>query len=576
MRSTLFHLPFSTENCDRFRYLARYVTGRWQIYVIGVVAAFIGKCAEALIPKAIQWSIELLQGSSHISFLENIPQKDAFHSVTLIVGIAIFISFLSKKIIRHTTEHESAVAGTTLRSALWRRIRRAPLPSFDHELTPGRVLNVASSDSDIARMILGYSMRDFLDFLISFIVIIGAITSIYPLAGLSVFIVIFSIGPLSGRLVTKMQRQFHQAQELMGELSEGLSRFIGTIRLQKISRTALRWIDGLVETGTAYRDSRFKGIRTRMQFQLCVDGGRVLMITVVSLLGVHAMLQHTLSAGGLIALLLYVGMLQGPLEGFGYFISESQRSLQSLARIIDLAMTKEDQRFNNIYTPTDHGNKENPAAIAVSDVSFKYPNTQNPVLRDVSFDLNLGEVLGISSPLGSGKSTLLHLIAGLRTDFKGSINLFGHNVKELPPPDIAAFVSLVHQRPLILSGTIRSNLILDRQLHDEELWNKLHVVDLDTDVRGFPAGLDTLVGEFGITLSGGQRQRLSIARALLSCTPLLLFDDCLSAVDTKTELRLLHRLKPEIEQRTVVWVASRASTLRLATSRLELGGELQS
>lgn len=203
--------------------------------------------------------------------------------------------------------------------------------------------------------------------------------------------------------------------------------------------------------------------------------------------------------------------------------------------------------------------------VHVGSATYSYPGAEYPVLQDVSFTANPGEVVAIVGSTGSGKSTLLSLISRLLDTTEGSILLDGYNVKSIRPVDTWAAVGLVPQKAFLFSGTIASNLRYgDPDASDEDLWEALRIAQAADFVSALPEGLEAPVSQGGTNFSGGQRQRLSIARALVKKPVVYLFDDSFSALDYATDAKLRAELAKVTQESTVIIVAQRISTVRNA------------
>ncbi len=188
------------------------------------------------------------------------------------------------------------------------------------------------------------------------------------------------------------------------------------------------------------------------------------------------------------------------------------------------------------------------------------------MLDHIHLKVKLGERLGFMGPIGSGKTTLIQCISGLQEDYQGTVELFGQNLMNEPRRWITQKITMVPQKPFLFAGTIRHNLSPAEERSDEDLLKVLTAVELFDDLVMFREGLDSWIGEWGLTLSGGQKQRLSLARALLKPSPILILDDCLSAVDSVTEAKIMANILPYMENRAVLWTAHRLSSLQLCST----------
>lgn len=238
-----------------------------------------------------------------------------------------------------------------------------------------------------------------------------------------------------------------------------------------------------------------------------------------------------------------------------------------MKRLSDVFNTKVDSniRVNGIEFKTSQN------VFELSNVNFSYEN--QVILKDINIKLKAGERLGILGPIGSGKSILIEILTGLNQDFTGEVKFMGHDIREYSHEVLRSHLVMVQQKSFLFADNIRNNIKLDLDVSDEQVWKALELACLDSDVKSFEKGLDTSLGEWGINLSGGQKQRLTLARALVRNPEILLLDDCLSAVDTVTEEKILKNLDRELAGSTLVWVAHRKSTLKYCDQILELAHE---
>jgi len=211
--------------------------------------------------------------------------------------------------------------------------------------------------------------------------------------------------------------------------------------------------------------------------------------------------------------------------------------------------------------------------IEFCDVFFAYGRQQNghAAVEGVSFLLPVGKSVGLVGRIGSGKSTLAHLVPRLFDVSSGKILLDGEDIRRFSLRDLRKTLGYVPQDPFLFSTTLRRNLAFGRDnVSDDELARAVAIAKLDRDVEIFPQGLDTIVGERGVTLSGGQKQRATLARALLMDPPVLILDDCLSSVDAQTEAEILHGLRAVLKRKTCLIISHRISAVKEADEILVL------
>ncbi|PKR81108.1 ABC transporter [Brumimicrobium salinarum] len=278
--------------------------------------------------------------------------------------------------------------------------------------------------------------------------------------------------------------------------------------------------------------------------------------------------QNQISSGDIVAFIFYVNMLTWPFASVGWVTSMIQRAAASQERINEFL--REKPEIKNINTePFDFkGN------IAFKNVSYTFPSSGIQAVKNLSFSINKGETLAIIGRTGSGKTSVINLLMRQFDPTEGVVEVDGQDIKTININDFRKQAGVVPQGVFLFSDSIRNNvkfgLAADQNANDEELIEVLKTTHVWHNIKDFKEGLDTVLGERGVNLSGGQKQRLSIARALIRKPKLMIFDDCLSAVDTETEEIILNNLKNTIENNTTLIVSHRVSSIRNADRILVL------
>ncbi len=278
--------------------------------------------------------------------------------------------------------------------------------------------------------------------------------------------------------------------------------------------------------------------------------------------GGYLVLHGDITLGQFVAFTSYLHMLVWPMTGLGWVINMAQRATASMSRLQELFEEVPEVRALPDAKVPEHWQ----GALSIRNLTFRYAPHLPPALEDVSVDVRPGETLGIVGRTGSGKSTLASLLTRVFNPPEGTIRIDGTCVNQLDPGALRRAIAMVPQDAFLFSTSIRENIAFAPDIADPEnaVLRASRAAQLDGDIQGLPNGYDTMLGERGITLSGGQRQRVSIARALLKDSPMLILDDCLSAVDTRTEARILEELLPVMRGRTTVLIAHRVSALQHA------------
>jgi ATP-binding cassette subfamily B protein len=300
-----------------------------------------------------------------------------------------------------------------------------------------------------------------------------------------------------------------------------------------------------------------------------MQGINGLTVLIVIWYGGVRVLRGDLLVADIVAFIAYLNVLAWPTAAFGWMLSLVERGRAAMRRLEEILETEPE-----IASPqaplTVHGLKD---GIEFRDVSFAYDRQRNghAALRGISFTLPVGKSVALVGRVGSGKSTVAQLVARLFDASTGKILLDGQNISQLSLAQLRRMIGYVPQDPFLFSTTLRRNLALGREEYsEEELERAVKIAKLDRDLEIFPQGLETMVGERGVTLSGGQKQRATLARALIMDSPVLVLDDCLSSVDAQTEAEILHGLRSILREKTCLIVSHRISAVKEADEILVL------
>jgi ATP-binding cassette subfamily B protein len=294
-----------------------------------------------------------------------------------------------------------------------------------------------------------------------------------------------------------------------------------------------------------------------------------LSIIIVVYFGGLMVIKGTLTLGNVTEFIVYLGQLTWPMIAFGWIINLMQRAAPSMKRLMDINNTKP-EIADDASTNKSISEKDIKGEIEFRSVSFKYPDLDNYILKDINLVIKKGESLGIIGHTGVGKSTLINLIPRVYDIVEGEIFIDGNNIKKIPLDVLRKSVGIVPQESFLFSDTIENNILysvpnenlITKHNFKNELVKSSQIAGLYKDVQMFPDNFKTILGERGITLSGGQKQRTAIARAVFLKPKILILDDSLSAVDTSTEEEVIQGLKEVMKERTTVMISHRISTIK--------------
>jgi ATP-binding cassette, subfamily B, multidrug efflux pump len=290
------------------------------------------------------------------------------------------------------------------------------------------------------------------------------------------------------------------------------------------------------------------------------------MSTIITVyIGGKEVINGSITAGNIAEFLIYVNMLTWPVTALGWTTSLVQRAAASQERINEFLQTKTD------IVSRAHIDKEIMGDVVFENVNFIYPDTKIHALKDLSFRIKHGEALAVIGNTGSGKSTIANLLCRLYDATNGTITIDGTDIRDYDIPALRSQIGYVPQDVFLFSDTIRNNIGFGMdELSESQMVQAAKDADVYENIMRFPEKFETKLGERGITLSGGQKQRVSIARALVKEPRILILDDSLSAVDTKTENAILNNLQRIMENRTTIIISHRVSSAKLADHILVL------
>jgi ATP-binding cassette subfamily B protein len=372
--------------------------------------------------------------------------------------------------------------------------------------------------------------------------------------------------PLLAGAVFFMARMVHRRsdrlQQQYSALTSRVQEALSGIRVLKAYTREAAEAEAFDDESRAYRarnlDLAWVESAWRPSFLLLVGVSTVIVVWV----GGRLVTEGAITIGNIAEYIIYINMMTWPVASLGFVITMIQRasaSVQRLQRIQDRTPEIADG------PQTDASIKTLEGRIAFRDVWYQYADEEAPALRGVSFELPADGTLAVVGRTGAGKSTLVRMIPRLLDPDAGTVTIDGHDLRTLPLETVRRHMGYVPQDVFLFSDTVANNIAFgDLDAHRDEIRRAAAEADLLDNVRDFPEGFDTYVGERGITLSGGQKQRTSIARALIRNPRILIFDDSLSAVDTATERNILRSLRQRQGSHTLVIVSHRLSAVQEA------------
>jgi ATP-binding cassette subfamily B protein len=540
------------------QYLNKYFLKYKYRLLLGILITTLSKIFALQVPRLISTSVDAAE-----DFRKGITNDLAFvkaellDSILLIIGAALlsgFFTFWMRQLIIVT----SRLIEFDLKNEIYQQYQRLSLNFYKQNRT-GDLMNRISEDVSKVRMYFGPAIMYSINMIVLFIVAIYKMYKIdvtltnytlLPLPILSISIYVLS------RVINKRSTIVQQYLSKLTASAQETFSGIGILKSYGIEYKVMIEFDELTNTAKEKNINLFKAQALFFPLMILLIG---LSNVLVIYIGGLRYIEGQISMGVIAEFIIYVNMLTWPVAVVGWVTNLVQQAEASQKRINEF-LKHEPEIKNHKETATKiNGN------IEFKNVSFTYDDTNITALKNVSFKLNKGETLAILGNTGSGKSTIINLVARLYDVEHGEILIDSQNIKDINLDDLRQSTGFVPQEAFLFSDTIKNNIKFgDVNASDDKIIEAAKNAYIHHNIVEFNEGYDTYVGERGVTLSGGQKQRISIARAIIKNPEILIFDDCLSAVDTETEEIILNNLYKITKNKTTFILSHRVSSVKNA------------
>jgi ATP-binding cassette subfamily B multidrug efflux pump len=533
--------------------LQDYFKLKWPLYLTAIVLMIVSNIDQATIPRILgQFTDDLQKG--------DITRASIVHYsvLLLIVGISYGILFGFGQFI-------VARLGRKFEFIIRQRLFQKFSVLNEHYFSKqgmGKMLSYVMNDVTAVRESISQGVNQTINavFLILSSIVMMALSSIpwYLIAAcicpmlIIPFIVVY-FGP-------RIRERSMLVQESLAAMTGSAEEQFGGVRVTKTFAIEEMAKKRFGETVERIRDAQLSLVRMSSLFQAMLPFLGAFSLIFAILLGGYLTMQHRISLGDFVALTLYLRLIVNPLQQLGNVINTMQRSRASLERINKLLAEVPDIRENTAAQSLNAG-----GSIQFSKLSFTYPEANNRVLEDIDLTIKPGTTLGIVGKTGSGKTTLVKLLLRVYESPRGTILFDGINIQDITLESLRSQIAYVPQDGFLFSTTIRDNIAFsDRDISLEEIEEAAQYALIYDNILLFSDKFDTKLGERGVTLSGGQRQRTSLARGLLKKAQILILDDSVSAVDSRTESLILGSLRKLRKDKTTIIISHRISAVKHA------------
>ncbi|CAK1815628.1 ABC transporter ATP-binding protein [Vibrio crassostreae] len=540
---------------NKRQFIAHYLRMNRTSYLLAIVFIFLVNWLQVEIPRYIQLAIDLIDDASSTGH----QQLQTY--VWIVVGMSVAMVVV-RILSRIYALNPGRITEAALKSTLLQKLNRLP-SSFHERFASGRLISIINNDLSGIRLMFGVGFLQFFNALLALSLTplymwrISPELTLYSIIPISIAFVIFRVG--FKRMKTLHLEHMKRLQNLSAQLMSYLSG-IELIKSQQMSP----WVKAETEKlNQLLLECRLKITRIQVFFMPVLDYANDLMKIIILGLGGFMLMRQELTLGEITAFLTYSVLLAMPLMQLGRIATIYQRGMvgiQSAQTILNAKVPElDEEKLSELDVESLKGE-----TFSIRNLSFSYAGEERLILDDISFDIPAGKKVGVLGGIGAGKTTLVNCLNHHLDVPKGSVFLGEKDVTSFSRSDLRRYVKTVTQDPYLFSATVEDNIrfgSLDTDLAKNQVDEVLELSQLASDVTRFEHGDQTLVGEKGIMLSGGQKQRLSIARALLQTTDLIIMDNVLSAVDYETERKILEGLFQRLENQSVLVVSHRVNAL---------------
>lgn len=545
------------------KYIRKYYLKYWYLFLLGALFTVLSDYVQLQIPEFLGGIVDVVSNNPGVQYtdIEDVIRRIVFCAFSLFVGRMAW---------RFAIFNASSRISSNIRHDMFLKSERLS-QRYYHSTKVGNIMSWFSSDIEAIEDFMGFGSIMIVD------AIFLSILSIYKMVSVDYILTIIIIIPMItlivwGNKVEKvMSEKWEERQNKFDKLYDFTQENFTGIRVIKAFVKEAQEFKAFSKVAQENSDKNLEYAKLSVKFDVYIE--ILIGIAITLLLGLGSffvycfttenpviLLGHTISikAAQLITFVGYVDILIWPLIAMGQIFQMRSRYKTSAQRIIKFL--NEDEEIHNAKRAIKLNDCK--GKITFNNMSFMYPDGNEHCLRNVSFEVNQGEIIGVVGKIGSGKTTLVNSLLRLYNIERNSIFIDDIDIMDIDIVSLRDNIAYVPQDNFLFSDNIRNNIAFsNRKAAFDQVRAAAKFADVDENIVEFTEGYDTVTGERGVTLSGGQKQRISIARAYMKDAPIMIMDDCVSAVDVKTEETILNNINEKRRGKTTIIIASRVSTV---------------
>jgi len=498
-----------------------------------------------------------------ISFIQSPDENLSYTSYIVILGVILVSAYAIRVVLRFVMSYFSHKAAwmylADLKVRVYRKLQELPIKYYQDKQT-GQLVSRVVADTRTLEVMIAHFIPDIITNLFVFVGVTSIVFTINWRLALLTCIPIPAIAVLSFVMSKKMRPDFRQAQKDVGVLTADLTdNFGGMKEIQLFNRQDSE--ESKIKFGArAYSNSLLRALKKSAYFHPLIEFFTSLGTVIVIVAGGILAFRMGMPTADIVAFLLYLALFFGPVMALPRLVEDYQSAMAGAERVFELL----DEKSDIIEKETAEELTDCKGKIVFENVAFEYLKDR-PVLKNVNVNVPAGSMLAIVGPTGAGKTTLAGLVPRFFDTISGRVLVDGKDVRDLKLKSLRSHISMVLQDVFLFGGTVTANIsYANPDATHEEIEKAAKLAGIHEDIIKMPDGYQTVIGERGVKLSGGQKQRLSIARAVLRDSPILILDEATAAVDIETENKIRSAIQSLTGTRTIIVIAHRLSTVKKA------------